>query len=481
MRKNDPALKYDHVLVIGILILVGLAFRLYNLSAKELHFDEKASIGCAVGIPYAGIMQVGSSTWQTLGLSADEFTPNDFWKFDTIENVHRSTLQDNGSILYFSMLHYWVRWFGPSTSSFRLLSVCFGILAIITLYLLAYELFASQQLAFFSSLLLCIHPLHISSSQFARSHSMTCFLTILATLFFVKLIREQGLKYIILYAVTCALAMISHYFASYIIFGHVIYILLFHRSKPVIFHFGISGTIAIILFSVWMTNGGFEGLRLLEKVNLQFRYLADHWKEGDNPYYIPFSLRSLSGGIFQILLATSGNWLQHLGFRISEIAIFGILFWGIILYALTINKVNRTQIYFICVMLIAYFIWAVVISYLSNFIIYFQPLYALYIVPFVCMLLGVVLTQLWHERRWKWFYSLLAFQLPLWMASIFGCYSTTLKDGNYYHRLAEEIKTSQNQPNAIFAHESWEQAFLVNLSLKGNNSIHQKILMPDKP
>ncbi|HVD99687.1 MAG TPA: glycosyltransferase family 39 protein [Cytophagaceae bacterium] len=460
-----------------IVFVIGLGCRLYKLKSREIHFDEKASIGCSVGIPFAGIYQTRSSTWEELKINPDHFSSADFWKYNSIKNVYNSTLEDNGSILYFTTLHYWTNLFGTKIFTYRLYSAIFSLAVVIAIYFFTFELFGSWYVSFVAALLLALHPLHISSGQFTRSHSMACFFTCCATYFFFRLLRDKNYKNIFLYALFCTAAMLSHYFASYIILGHFIYMLAVERNKITWKYFIIAGTLSVSLFGIWMILGGLEGIRNLSEVNKQFQSYADHWKEGDNPYYTPFTLKTMIGGYIQVSLAITGNLFQELlNYSLSKLVVLTVLFWGTLAYIFFTMKSHlyRKEIYLLLILIAGYFIWATIISMRSNFIVYFQTGYSVYIVPYVCILIAYLSQVLYQSGKDKLLYCFIVLQALVWSVSFYLYYdiNTSQKTPGVFYEVLAEKKLLEKD---IITYPDWETAFMVDLSLRQHPEIVQRI------
>jgi hypothetical protein len=224
------------------------------------------------------------------------------------------------------------------------------------------------------------------------------------------------------------------------------------------------GTLAMICFLVWMFNGGFEGFKNLEVVNTQFREFSDHWKEGDNPYYMPFTIRSFVGGVTQVLLSSSGNWLQLLGISLSKLIILAVMFWTFITYGVIRIKEVQKEFWILILIPVGYFVWATVFSYRSNFVIFFQPVYALYIIPFVSILFAYIINKV-VEWKSKSLYVIVAIQIGILIVSVLANYASFKKHEIDYEIEARQIKSDVNE-QFVLKFPSWERAFLTNLYLK---------------
>ncbi len=462
-----------------IILVLACMLRMYRLDNKPLQFDEKASLACALGIPFAGISQVGSSTWEDLNINTDHFIPEEFNKFNTVYFMYRSALQDNGSIFYFFTLHNWIKLFGISSFSIRFLSLIFSFLTVLLLYIIAKKISCSENTALVSTLILAIHPLSIASGQFCRSHAMAGFFTLLASVVFLNIIQpqKQSVKNLVLYGILCASAMLCHYFAMYVFFGHFLVMLFLIRSREKWMGFSAGAGIGLALFLVWLSLGGLDGLQMVTKVHDQFLTIAKRWSVGDNPYYTPATFRNLMGGVVQILLPLFGNYLQNFGLRLSQILILLIIPFGLIGY--TIYQVRKANVQYhtlilLSIIVIAHSLWGVAISFNRGYIIFLQPIYAQYVVPYCAILMAIAFMYTFTNKK-----NSLAFPI-LWSLQaiifIFSIYTTYLNRdaAKSDEQIACEIHKYFTK-GSVIVYSSWDQAFFTSIYLK-KDYFKQKIV-----
>lgn len=472
----------------GILIFILLAafiFRIQNITNKPFFFDEKASIGCAMGIPYAGINQVFSSKWVDLKL-APEFTPSDFAKYNTISNVYRSTLEDNGSILYFSTLHYWIKYMGFSKYSVRFLSVIFSLFTVLMLYFVALEFTQSNKVALLSSFILAVHPLAITSAQFCRSHAMAGFFALSATLVLISLVKKMqlNLKYVVLYGLSCCLAMLCHYFTMYVFLGHFVVLACFLRTRIQWVNFLVGGGVGVVLFSVWLINGGLEGLSIVSTVHDQFLSIAQNWKPGDNPYYIPSNFRNVAGGWAQTLLPLFGNYFQNMGFRLSEIMWMILIPFAVIIQMLYRKKISVTEnkkLIILSLIIVTQPIWATLISFKMGYMIFFQPSYAQYVAPYCAVFIAYVLWMGSEKISNRIIVPITIVQLIVILVSDYSVlYPSNIEKDFHHEQITKEIEQNY-QSGDLVVYSDWNDAFLFSIHLK-NKTIPQKVeVVTNKP
>jgi len=100
-----------------------------------------------------------------------------------------TTAADVHPPLYYLLLYYWMMLFGTSVFGMKLLSVLFGVLAIVMVYVVGRQLF-DQQVGLLGAFILAISPFNIEFSQEARMYSLMTLLALLSTYFFVRLVRH---------------------------------------------------------------------------------------------------------------------------------------------------------------------------------------------------------------------------------------------------------------------------------------------------
>jgi mannosyltransferase len=143
--------------IVGLVVAVGLALRLYTIGEKSLWIDESFSIWTA------------SQPLDAL------------WRFTVQLDQHPP--------LYYTLLHFWLA-LGDSETIVRGFSALWGVLMLPIMYLIS-ERVGGRALGLLSTLLLAISPLHIWFAQQARMYTMLTFFAGMAILCMLHLIEEQ--------------------------------------------------------------------------------------------------------------------------------------------------------------------------------------------------------------------------------------------------------------------------------------------------
>ena len=144
-----------------LIVLLGAALRLYNLTYHSLWFDEAVSI-----------------RWAQSGVSR-------------ILEVSMKLVDDRLPPLYYLLLKWWGDVAGLSEFSVRFPSVVFGTLLIPVVYALGRRLFGRRTGAL-AALLTALNPFLIWYSQEARMYSLAVLLGTFGVLCFVMAVFERG-------------------------------------------------------------------------------------------------------------------------------------------------------------------------------------------------------------------------------------------------------------------------------------------------
>jgi uncharacterized membrane protein len=144
--------------IVGLVVAVGLALRLYTIGTKSLWIDESFSIWTA-----------------TQPLDA-------LWRFTVQLDQHPP--------LYYTLLHFWLA-LGDGETVVRGFSALWGALMLPVMYLIG-ERVGGRALGLLSMLLLAISPLHVWFAQQARMYTMLTFFVGMAILCMLHLLEEQN-------------------------------------------------------------------------------------------------------------------------------------------------------------------------------------------------------------------------------------------------------------------------------------------------
>ena len=329
------------LLIFLIILIGGTALRLYHLDSYSIFFDEKSTLVVSQGIVLEGANQkevfavkhlsvpefwktppfeyrpssVITSLTYTESYSPKTFTPAEFWSPKTLADYYEAmTRSDIGnSPFYYLLVHNWMDVFGMSDFAVRLFSVVFSVLIIGLTFLFARRFF-DDKTALIASAIVAIEPFFIAYSHQARNYSLTFFLTLLETYFFLQIIENKASKQKTLwlyigYVLAAGLSLLSHFLTISVLLAHAVYALFFLRSIKGWIRMGIAAIGALSGVTWWLVAGG--GQYTLYSLSYQaalYKRVAETM-----PYDNPYGL---------ILPATLGNVFNKALPIFSDLIIF---------------------------------------------------------------------------------------------------------------------------------------------------------------
>lgn len=218
--------KRNAIIILSLILLLGALLRVYALSAESLYFDEAYSVWAARH----------SLSW-LFNLSMQRIFPP----------------------LYYMLLHFWLL-LGDSEFIVRLLSVVIGLASIVCIYAFAKQLFGVRT-GLLSAWLLAISPLHIWYSQEARMYALVLALSLCSAYFMLLAMQEGRWWQWLLYVLSTAMALNTHYFVLFLAAFeniYVLYVLLRRRIQSDFWKRWLLSQVAVGLLSVIGLTGIFS-------------------------------------------------------------------------------------------------------------------------------------------------------------------------------------------------------------------------------
>lgn len=246
-------------IILGILLIVAFALRVYQSGRYGLYLDEKFTMVISQGVVMEGSNQ--HDVFFTPGKTY--FTPREFWQPKTINDFIEANIRGDigNSPAYYAVLWVWMEIFGLSDFSARFPSVLFSTLLVGLVYIFVRRHFRSDSLALLSASLAAVEPFFVAYSHMARNYSMSFFLTLLASHLFLLIVERlnrdasaRGLY--VAYGLTVATAILSHYLTVTVFLCHGLYALFFIRPPRRWLALIVTGLTSLGLVSLWFVFGG---------------------------------------------------------------------------------------------------------------------------------------------------------------------------------------------------------------------------------
>ncbi|HUA75860.1 MAG TPA: glycosyltransferase family 39 protein [Solirubrobacteraceae bacterium] len=178
---------------LAALIVLAGALRLSTLTLQSLWYDEAFT---PVHVLHAGL----GATWRSF--------------------VHH----ENTPPLWYLLEWVDVRLFGDGALALRLPSALAGIATVPVAWAIG-ERLAGRRAALIAGALTAVNPLFVWYSQEARAYGLFVLFAGLATLCFVRLLQEPTGRHVAAFAASGALALLTHYFAVFLLAGMALWLL----------------------------------------------------------------------------------------------------------------------------------------------------------------------------------------------------------------------------------------------------------------
>ncbi len=201
MAKNKlTRLLTNKYFILSLILAIGAFLRLYHLTGKSLWYDEACSLNIAA-----------YNWWDIL------------FNYNTITPIPKP--------VYFVLLKLWTALFGYTEFAARLLSVIFGVLAIVLIYKLAKMLFGVST-GLISAFILSVSSYNIYYSQQARYYTMFLCLSLLSMILFLKVFKGDNFRLRVAYILTISLMLYTFPIGTYILIMQNIFFIIFkNRTK----------------------------------------------------------------------------------------------------------------------------------------------------------------------------------------------------------------------------------------------------------
>lgn len=408
----------------------------------------------------------------TLNVPIDStFTQQDLRASRNLNQVVSATIADSGNAAAYNvLLFWWTTIFGDSNFSIRSLSVIFGVLTVILGYYFCRQLF-NERTANIAAALLSFHPVLVEYGQLARSYVPASFLILLATysIYQVSVAKRHTWLHIPLYVLVLNLALLSHYVTLYVFLSHVLLVAIFHSHRKALIQYAIMAVIGFGIFSVWLLNGGWQGKKPMniERQMWQLNLPVN----GEMPDYVR--------NAHDIFTDTADNYLMIFGVHTEHAAGF---FLKLLLFAIpaaalffVFRKVRKSEYFrpvmFVTFPMVMYLIFIVVMAIRSGHSIPFDIRYAVFVIPFACLLLAFGIDRMMEYNKVirNVGYATMGILSAIMIAGLYPALANRFDDSsvnyNQYRQAANFLERSAVDGD-IVVYYNRNDAILVNLYLK---------------
>lgn len=312
-------------------------------------------------------------------------------KYDLLELFRRTAL-DVHPPFYYLALKGWMALFGDSLFALRSLSLVSAIGVIVASYFLFKRFLKGSQLLW-AMAVMSVSPLMIRYAQEARMYMLVTLFLLVATISLLKVLEGRH-KWAVVYAVTAALALYSHYYSGFIILAQGLYVLNytgvtlrqgwseFWRSITRIPAIWIKTLIALVLlFAPWVP----VAIR-------QFTSIQD-------AFWIPPLTQTVFYSTYTRFVYYSADWKLMNWYALLALITLVVLIIGIVK---TNRQLDGPPIRFLklCAFLVSVPVLAITLLSLPPLSPVFNERYLVPIAPFVYAVIGLIIYTFLRNKTW---------------------------------------------------------------------------------
>ena len=215
IRNPKSEIRNLESLYAGLIVMLALALRLFQLGKESLWIDEGFSL-------------------------------RDATYLEVLKGIRP---------VYYLVLRGWLDLGGGANEALlRLPSVIFGVAGVWVLYLLGRRLLGAQ-VALLASAFMAISVLQINHSQEVRMYSLTVLLTLLASYSLVLYLERGKARYAVSYGLTAILSLLTFPLTVFVFMAHGLFLLLYLKAyKPKTYLVLGSEALVAAAWMPWMLN-----------------------------------------------------------------------------------------------------------------------------------------------------------------------------------------------------------------------------------
>ncbi len=216
--------------------------------------------------PLAALLLLAAALrFSTLGLQSfwydEAFTPVHVLHMSLGATLHSVVHTENTPPLWYVLIWAWSRVFGTGAVALRLPSAMFGVATVAVAWAIGHELEGPptrRATAIAAAAFVAVNPLFVWYSQEARAYELFVLTSALAMLCFLRAQQEPTPRRLVAFAVMASLALLSHYFAAFLLAPMIVMLLLQGgaRRRAILLACGAPVLVGLALLPLASAQGG---------------------------------------------------------------------------------------------------------------------------------------------------------------------------------------------------------------------------------
>ena len=232
-----------------LIISIGISLKFYHLNHRIFWLDEVSTVLYTSGQDEKELVNKTRNQIINIKYYDSLLRPLSMKRSITSE-VKRIFSNTHLTPAHYVFLVIWYRLVGDSTTDFRLFSVFIYLLCLPFLFLLIKKLSGDNLYAWITTSLFSVAPFISFHAQEARYYILWVFLFILSNYVFLLTISKNKMIWWIAYSIISIVALYTTLLSGLIIFGHLLYVLYFHKEMRS--RFFISAMLIALAYSPWL-------------------------------------------------------------------------------------------------------------------------------------------------------------------------------------------------------------------------------------
>ncbi len=211
--------------------------------------------------PLAALMVLAAALrFATLDLQSfwydEAFTPVHVLRASLLTTLHGVVHTENTPPLWYVLEWGIARVLGTGAVALRLLSALAGLATVPVAWAIGRELSGRRATAIAAAALVAVNPLLVWYSQEARAYGLFVLTAALAMLCFLRARAEPIPRRLALFAVTASLALLTHYFAVFLLVPMILWLLLPSGRRPALLAAAAVAVVGLALIPLALAQGG---------------------------------------------------------------------------------------------------------------------------------------------------------------------------------------------------------------------------------
>ena len=219
-ESRGAAERFAPVALVGVCVL-GAALRAATIGLQSFDYDESFTVAIVHG---------------SLG-----------------HVLQRIPITESSPPLYYVLAWLWTRLFGIGEAGIRSLSVLLGTALIPVAFFVGRRL-GSQRAGLIAALLVAVNPFLVWYSEEARTYALLALLSALSFWAFIRALDAPTARRLSLWAVASSAAILSHYFAGFLVLPEAVWLVVSTRRRGAIVASGAVAAVAAALIPLLISQ-----------------------------------------------------------------------------------------------------------------------------------------------------------------------------------------------------------------------------------